>query len=336
MGYYRAGRAVPHAEVDALVGAPADGTLADLLASLHDDARRDPDGAFVWIGLIEPTLAELRTVESVFGLERLQVDDAKNPMQRAKFDLEKDRAFVLLKVLAYIDSTSDVETGQIAVFVGPGYVVTVRHGEHGDLRGVRDRLEQTPDLLRHGPVCVLHAVVDAVVDDYLVVADEISDDIEGVEEQVFSPVRSDDTVTIYRLKRENLEMRRAVGPMVGVAHDLVAETVEQIPAELRPYFRDVGDHVLRVNDLVESNDSLLLTMLMASTARQDLQQNSDMRKISAWVAIAAVPTMVAGIYGMNFDVMPELHSAWGYPLVMGFLVVVAVLMYRGFKRSGWL
>jgi magnesium transporter len=304
--------------------------------ALYDAARRDPAGAFVWIGLYHPTRGELDAVRDVFGLEELRVEDAANPRQRAKFELEKDGAFVLMKVLEYEDLTSDVETGQISVFVGPSYAVTVRHGVLGDLRSVRARLEDSPDMLCRGPVSVLYVVADGVVDGYLSVAEEIQRDIEQIEEQVFSPGRTDDAAAIYRLKRENLEMRRAVEPLVGIAQEMAREEIDQVPEELSAHFRDIGEHILRVNDQNASADSLLMTMLMASRAQQDLQQNSDMRKISAWVAIAAVPTMIAGIYGMNFDVMPELHSPWGYPAVMTVILLAVVTMYRAFKRSGWL
>lgn len=337
MGYYREGAVATPSDVAALVGEiPGSRDLRAGLERVHAEASRDPD-AFVWIGLFQPTKSELDVVADVFGLDLLQVEDAANPRQRAKFEVGKDGAFVLLKILGYVERTSDVETGQIAVFVGPSYAVTVRHGELGDLRVVRSRLERTPELLRTGPSAVLYAVADAVVDGYLAVAEAIQDDVEEIGEAVFSPLqKGDNAARIYRLKRENVEMRRAVQPMVPVAHDMVNERFEEVPDGLRPYFRDVGDHLLRVNDMVEGSDSLLMTMLMASTARQDLQQNSDMRKISAWVAIAAVPTMIAGVYGMNFDFMPELHWRFGYAMVLALMGGACFLMYRAFKRSGWL
>ncbi len=337
MGYYRAGTVDPVSGVAGLVGeVPGDVTIAGRLRELHQRAVTD-DGAFVWLGLFQPTRAELQIVQDVFGLAPLQVEDASNPRQRAKFEVTKDFAFVVLKVLSYVEATSDVETAQISVFVGPSYAVTVRHGSHGDLKGVRARLECDPDLLRHGPVSVLYSVLDTVVDGYLSVSDEISRDIENVEEAVFSPTRTDDDPQlIYRLKRENLEMRRAVAPLVATATELVRETHAQVPDDLRPFFRDVGDHVLRVSDTVEQNDSLLMTLLMASTSLQDLKQNADMRKIASYAAMLAVPTMIAGIYGMNFDDMPELTWSFGYPLALGLMGGLVLLVYRLFKRSGWL
>ena len=295
-------------------------------------------GSFVWLGLFEPTKAELQMVSEIFDLQKLQVEDAANEAQRPKFELDaRGCGMALLKVLDYVESTSDVHTGQLAVFIGPWYAVTVRYGQLGDLRGIRRRLENSPELRGHGPVSVVYAVLDQIIDGYLTVTDEVGVDVENLETAVFAQDRSGGTPnSIYRLKRENVEVRRAVGPLVTSAHMFVGEKVSWIPADLRPYFRDIGDHILRVNDSVEAADNLLMTMLMASTSLQDLQQNRDMRKISAWIAIAAVPTAVAGLYGMNFDAMPGLHAAWGYPVVIGLITVVCLGLHRAFKRSGWL
>lgn len=312
---------------------PTEGRLRELVSEISDSPH-----SFLWIGLFEPTLGELAMVEAVFGIPRLQIEDAANAMQRPKMELDADgRGFVLVKTLDYVDASSDVTTGQLAVFVGPQYVVTVRAGRVGDLADVRRRLVDQPELRTHGPVCVLYAVLDMVVDGYLTVSDEIGLDIEQVETEVFSDSQTPHTAKgIYRLKRENVEIRRAVAPLVSVAHEFAAERVDWVPAPLLPYFQDIGEHLLRASETVEASDNLLMTMLMASTSRQDLQQNRDMRKISAWVAIAAVPTMIAGIYGMNFDFMPELHQPWGYPLVLAVMGGSCFAMFRAFKRSGWL
>lgn len=316
---------------------PGDGHPEPKLNTLRDRCQATP-GSFVWLGLFEPTKAELTMVARVFELQKLHVEDAANPAQRAKFEIDsKGHGLVLLKVLRYVDSTSDVETGQLAIFLGPWFAVTVRFGQIGDLSGIRGRLESSPELRSFGPISVLYAVLDQVVDGYLNVSDEVGVDVENLETAVFAQDRQRGTPNaIYRLKRENVEVRRAVSPLVNWAHLMVSENIEFIPDGLRAYFRDVGDHILRVNDATDSADSLLMTMLMASTSLQDLQQNKDMRKISAWVAIFAVPTMIAGIYGMNFDFMPELHEPWGYPAVLVLMATVCTLLYRGFRRSGWL
>jgi magnesium transporter len=309
--------------------------LRERIADLYASARSNPD-EFVWIGLFEPARAELQLVQRIFDLPELQVEDALNHRQRPKVEFEENSALVIAKILSYYDQTSDVETGQLSIFIGEHFIVTVRYGPLGDISTIRRRLESRPEFLRLGPTAVAHAILDATVDAYIAVAEEIGKDIEQLEESVFSPERTSDAEMIYRVKRENLEMRRAVQPLVGIAHELVREAVPGIPEEMHPFFRDLGDHLLRVADAADSNDQLLMTLLMAATSRQDLQQNADMRRISAYVAIAAVPTMIAGIYGMNFDFMPELHWRYGYLVVITLMVMVCLVMYRAFKRSGWL
>jgi magnesium transporter len=295
-------------------------------------------GAFVWLGLFEPTRAELDMVADVFELPKLLVEDAANTAQRPKFELDDHgHGLALLKTLDYVDSTSDVLTGQLGVFIGEWFAITVRFGQIGDLRGIRQRLEASAELRSYGPVSVLYAVLDLAVDGYLAVTDEVVDDVESLEAQVFAIDRASATTnSIYRLKRENVEVRRAVAPLVTWAHEGVEGRHAWVPPGLAPYFRDIGDHILRASDAVDAADNLLMAMLMASTSLQDLQQNKDMRKISAWVAIAAVPTAIAAIYGMNFDVMPELDQPWGYPAVLGVMAVTCLLLFRAFKRSGWL
>ena len=316
---------------------PGDGHPEPKIRELKDRCHQTAD-SFVWLGLFEPTKAEMQMVADIFDLPHLQVEDASSDAQRPKFELDHSGCgMAILKVLDYVESTSDVRTGQLAVFVGTWYAVTVRFGQIGDLRAIRERLEATPQLRAHGPVAVLYTVLDLVVDGYLAVTDEVGVDVENLETEVFAQERDRNTPNyIYRLKRENVEVRRAVGPLVNWAHLFVAEQVTWLPKDLRPYFRDIGDHILRVSDATEAADNLLMTMLMASTSLQDLQQNRDMRKISAWVAIAAVPTAMAGIYGMNFDNMPELHWEYGYWLILGVMATICFTLYRGFKRNGWL
>jgi magnesium transporter len=336
MGVVNDGSIVPgttesiHPEDDASALA----TLRRHLAELPGQVEHRP-GAFVWVALFHPNKHELAAVAEVFALPKLQVEDAGNPAQRPKVEIDSHHAFVVFKLLEYVEASNDIETGQMSVFVGPGYVVSVRDGSSGHLRWVLDRLARNA-AASHGPLSVLHALLDHAVDEYIDVADAVSAEVAAIEESVFAPVRSDDTTKIYELKRENLEIRRAITPLVQVAHQLGGERGAQLPESLRPYFRDISDHVLRVADTVEANDTLLLTIMMASTARLDLQQNQDMRMISAWVAIAAVPTMIAGIYGMNFDDMPELNQVWGYPVVLSLMLTVCTLMYAKFRKSGWL
>ncbi len=337
MGLYHEGHLVGGDDCAKIAGElPGDAKqLHDQLADLYDIARKEPQ-QFVWIGLFEPSAAELALVQQVFDLEELQVDDAANHLQRPKVELDGHSALVILKILSYYETTSDVETGQISLFLGEHFVITVRYGPLGDISSIRRRLEGNPQVLALGPTAVAHAIMDATVDGYLAVAEEVNKDIEQLEESVFSPERTNDAEMIYRVKRENLEMRRAVIPLVAISNALVRDDVPGIPEPLEPFYRDLGDHVLRVADQAETNDQLLMTLLMASTSRQDLQQNADMRRISALVAIAAVPTMIAGIYGMNFDFMPELRWRYGYLLILMLMGGVCFSLYRAFRRSGWL
>ena len=336
LGVYRDGR-VTMSRDDLLGGTPDSRQVGEQLRDLLREARADLDpSSFVWLGLYQPSEAEMKMVADELDLPPLQVEDALNVRQRAKAEKHGENTFLLFKVLKYVEESSDVETGQISMFIGRHFVVTVRFGGVGELQDVRARLESKPDILRLGVLSVAYEVMDSVVDGYIYVADELERDIDMIQESVFSQVRSDDSQAIYRLKREVLEMKRAVTPLVAGAHDRFEVSIAEIPHDLTPYFRDISDHILRVSDQVEGFDNLLATLLSASTQRLELQQNSDMRKISAWVAIAAVPTMIAGIYGMNFDNLPELHWEYGYYMVITLMLVACGLMFRAFKRSGWL
>lgn len=307
-----------------------------LLESLIEQVGRQ-EGSFVWVGLVDPTRPELDLVAELFSLEPLEIEDAGNTAQRPKLDLNEFQSFALLKTLSYDVDSKEIGVGQTSVFVGRDYAITVRFGSQGDLTSVRQRMAASERLRTHGPMAVLYAVLDITVDSYLAVSEEIHDDMREIEQTVFSmQPAANVTKSIYELKRENIAVRRAVSPLTISAQRFVSNTEQGVPRELEPFFADVGEHILRVHETVDTVDNSLLTMLMASTALLDLKQNSDMRKISAWVAIAAVPTMTAGIYGMNFDNMPELHWEYGYPVVLGIMLTACLLLYRAFKKSGWL
>jgi magnesium transporter len=335
MGYYRDGHEVwlPGLS-DAIYDAPSVAPARDAMLDLH--ARSVSDDGFTWVGLFQPTKAELAAASQVFSLDAHQVEDAGNSHQRAKVDLGGTTAFVVLKVLSYVTDTRQVEVGQVAVFIGPRYVVTVRHGSTRDVRLLRDRVASQPHLLAHGPLGILHAVVDEVVDGYLRVGEQIQASVDQLEETVFSPRRVDLSGSIYLLKRENSEIRRAVGPLLPTAAAMAREAVDEVPDALKAGFRDVGEHVLRVSDQVESVDSLLLALMAAANAKVDLQQSADQRRMAAWAALALVPTVVASLYGMNFVFMPELQWRWGYPAVLLVVATVLVMLYRRFRRDGWL
>ena len=314
------------------------GSIADAVESVADR----PDG-FVWLGLYEPDAHQLAGIAAAFHLHPLAVEDAVKAHQRPKLERYGDSIFVVLKTAQYavheqLTAVSEVVTvGEVMVFLGPNFVVTVRHGQHGELTALRSSMEAEPELLRHGPAAVLYAIADQVVDGYLMVAAEVQADIDEVEADVFGPSsRGADTGRIYQLKREVLEFRRAVQPLALPLRALMEGRVDLVRAEIQKYFRDVDDHLLRVTEQVAGFDELLNSILQANLAQLSVAQNEDMRKISAWVAIAAVPTAVAGIYGMNFEHMPELHQVWGYPAVLAGMFTACLLLYRGFRRNGWL
>jgi magnesium transporter len=299
------------------------------------EAGRDKD-AFVWIGLHEPTPEEFESVRLEFGLHELAVEDAIKAHQRPKLEVYDDTLLVVLKPARYYDDTEDVELGEILLFVGDGFIVSVRHGEATALKEVRHAVERSPERLRCGPDAVLHAIVDRVVDDYFPVARALEEDIEEVEADVFAPGRTNPAERIFKLKREVLELSRATTPLLEPLDLLSAGRLPQIDGSMSDYFRDVRDHIERIIEQVEGHRELLTSILTANLTQVGVRQNEDMRKISAWVAIVAVPTMVAGVYGMNFEHMPELKWTFGYPLVLVVMVAICTLLYRRFRRSGWL
>ena len=298
--------------------------------------------AFVWIGLHEPDEFQMQSVADVFSLHELAVEDAVHAHQRPKLERYDTTLFLVLKTINYVEHDSMenareiVETGEIMVFVGPEFVVTVRHGDHSGLAGVRKRLDSSPSILKLGPFAVMHAIADHVVDSYLDVTDLIETDIDAMEEDVFSPRSRSGIEYIYLLKREVVEMRRAVAPLTQALSRLLTDHNDLISVEVRRYMRDVLDHNVIASERVASYDEMLSSLVQAALGKIAVQQNVDMRKISAWVAIAAVPTALAGIYGMNFDNMPELHWAWGYPAVLCVMAVVCFVLYRTFRRNNWL
>ena len=264
------------------------------------------------------------------------MEDAIHAHQRPKLEAYGHTLFVVLKTARYVDPDEVVQLGEILAFLGEDFVITVRHGVASSLEGVRERLESDPEHLKRGPGAVLHAIVDQVVDDYAPAVEGLGEDIEQVEDEVFSPARTNPSERIYKLKREVLEFNRAVAPLTEPVDRLARGRYELIHPEVRTYFRDVNDHLVRVHEQVEGYRELLTSVLAANLTQVSVRQNDDMRKISAWVAIAAVPTMIAGIYGMNFEHMPELRWTFGYPLVLGVMLLACVGLYRNFKRVGWL
>ena len=297
-------------------------------------AAAGAEGAFVWVGVVEPDEEEMKGVAAEFGLHELAVEDAVRAHQRPKVEEYGETIHVVVKTARYVDPEEVIELGQISVFVAPDFVITVRHGE-ADLSPVRERLEQRPDLLEKGPGAVLYAILDHVVDRYIEAAQGFDDDVREVELQVFGEGQNP-TERIYKLEREVLEFQAATAPLGEALEELCANDYAVVPATLHEYFRDVEDHLARVSTRIENFRQLLDSALEANLTQVSMRQNEDMRKISAWVAIAVVPTMIAGIYGMNFEHMPELEWSLGYPAVLALIAVVCLFLYWRFKRAGWL
>jgi magnesium transporter len=312
--------------------------------SAIEDVRRDGAG-FVWLGVHDPDPDELAELAERFDLHPLAVEDALYAEhQRPKLDRYEDTLFAVLKTVRYVHPETPaadvevVETGEISVFVGRDFVITVRRGEPRGLQGLRMSMEADPERLALGPSAVLHAIMDRIVDDYLGVANSMQLDVDAVETAVFGgPGRSRrDAERIYVLKREVLELRRSVAPLATPLRMLSERPVRLVHPEIREYFRDVEDHLARVTEQIGSFDELLTTIIQANLAQVTVEQNEDMRRISAWVAILAIPTAVAGVYGMNFQHMPELGWQYGYPFTLVLIAVACLVLYRGFRRNGWL
>jgi magnesium transporter len=301
------------------------------LPQAYERACSTPQG-FVWIGLHEPTFDEFQEVEEVLGLHPLAVEDAVHAHQRPKIERYDDTLFVVLITARYADPDEVVELGEVMLFIADHFVVTVRHGTAGALADTRKDLEADHDKLCWGPSSVLHAVMDRIVDEYEDTLRGVDNDIDEIESQVFSGNRRNHAERIFKLKREAIDFRRGVRPLVFALDELT----DAIAPDAQPYFRDVHDHVLRVVEHLDTYDGILVSALNANLAQVGVQQNEDMRKISAFAGMLAVPTMIAGIYGMNFDTMPELRWYLGYPLSVGVMALAVLGLYVNFKKRGWL
>jgi magnesium transporter len=295
------------------------------------------DDQFVWLGLYEPEQDVLRQVQKQFGLHDLAIEDAYNAHQRPKLELYEDSLFVVLRTAHMSTSARHLEFGETHIFLGRNYLVTVRHGSLRSHIGVRQRCESTPHLLSKGPGYVLYALMDFVVDQYLPVVQQIEEEVEDLEDLIFGMSDTGDaTSRIYQLKRELLSLRRAVTPLVEVCNRLMRFDLPHIPEDTRVYFRDVYDHIVRLNETIDAQRELLTTALEAHLSLMSHAQNEHMKRITAWAAMIAVPTMIAGIYGMNFKHMPELNWDYGYQVSIVVMAGACAALYVGFKRSGWL
>lgn len=307
---------------------------ADLTIESIGDALARP-GQFVWLGLYEPDEALLRAVQQQFHLHDLAIEDAYNAHQRPKLEMYENSVFIVLRTAQRTGTR--LEFGETHVFVGSNYVVTVRHGSLRSHVGLRARCECTPHLLAKGPGYVLYALMDFVVDQYSPIVQSFEEEVEELEEAILDQrVTAEVTARIYRLKRDLLTLRRAVAPLVEVCNRLMRFEIPHIPDDTRPYFRDVYDHVVRLNETIDAQRELLTTALEAHLSLMSVAQNDHMKRLAAWAAMIAVPTMIAGIYGMNFTQMPELQWQYGYYVALLVMALACTGLYIGFKRSGWL
>lgn len=309
-------------------------------ASIDEAARLRGQADFVVIALVEPTAAEMNAVASEFKLHELAVEDAQHAHQRPKIEEYGDSIFIVLRNAVYHEREAEVELGELHLFVGADYLVIVRHGgDPHDLDEIRARVDRRPDLLAHGTSAIVYAVMDQVVDDFAPVVEEIETDIEEVETQVFSNANQgvrETTQRIYVLRRSVVQLRRATAPLILDLARIGDGGIPQFDRDVREYFRDVLDHLNRVNDQVEAFRELLTGILEANIALVSVRQNDIVRKISGWAAIIAVPTLISGVYGMNFKYMPELDARAGYPIVLGVMLLSSLGLYLLLKRIDWL
>ena len=294
------------------------------------------DGDFVWIGLSEARPAELERLAEDYSLDPLAVEDTLSGKQRPKLDEYSEHTFLLLKTVAYDTQSERVVLGDVSLYVSATFVIAVRHGEALPLKSVRDQLEANPKKLADGSTSVVHEIVDRLVDQYMDVSSHLLEDVEQLEDSVFDDEVPSPASRLYFVKREVIEFRRAVLPLVEPLSKLAEGKVHNIDPKYSARFADVRDHLLKVMDEIEFMNDLIDAALHANAALIQVNQNGDMRKISAWVGIGAVPTMVAGIYGMNFEHMPELGWKFGYPMVLVGLAIVCGQLFRTFRRNRWL
>jgi len=310
--------------------------LAEVAIPDISEVLKQP-GRFVWIGLHDPDEEVLKEVQQEFSLHDLAIEDAALAHQRPKLERYGDSLFAVLRTAHLDPPTSAIELGETHIFVGANYVVSIRHGASRPYVEVRSRCEASPDLLAKGPGFVLYALMDFIVDQYFPLVDTFEDRLEELEDDIFRQALTRETTErIYQLKRSLLEVKRAVAPLVDMCNRLVRTDSALIPEDARVYFRDVYDHVIRINEMIDTLRELLTTALEANLSLISVSQNEAMKRLAGWAAIIAVPTMIAGIYGMNFKFMPELDWVLGYPVAMVVMLGACGFLYYRFKRSGWL
>jgi magnesium transporter len=298
--------------------------------------RAQSEGGFVWLGLAEPTQSEFDMVVGELAFHPLAVEDAVNAKQRPKIEDYEGLTFFVIKTVFFDQKEQEITTGELMCFISSHFIVIVRHGEGHPLATVRHDLELKPELLKLGPFAVLHAVADRIIDGYTAIATSLEQEVVSVENKVFNGKRQTFSQEIYFLKREIIEFKHAIEPLIVPITKLSGDLMAQVPEQIKPFFRDTYDHLVQACEQANGLDSLITSVLQADLAHIQVQQNIDVRRISAWVALASGPTMLAGIYGMNFHHMPELSTKYGYYVVIGVMLGLTAFLYRKFKKSDWL
>ena len=316
-----------------------DGTghrVGDIPLADVSEVLQTPD-RFVWIGLLDPNAELLQQVQAEFGLHELAIEDALGAHQRPKVEEYGDTLFVVVRTARWQKENDELGLGETDIFVGPRFIVTIRHGASASYREVRTRCESAPHLLQHGPGFVLYAILDFIVDEFFPAVDRLETSIEEIEERVYAgTVTTATTTQVFGLKSDLIQLKRAVSPLIDVCNRLLRFDVSVIGADTKLYLRDVYDHVIRVNESIDSLRELSNGALEAHLALVSVQQNEIMKKLAAGAAIIGVPTAIAGIYGMNFETMPELHWWYGYPWALGLMATSCVVLFWRFRRAGWL
>jgi len=304
------------------------------ISDLVDIAKRD--GGFVWVGLAEPTKKEFDLIVGELNFHPLAVEDAIHANQRPKLEDYEGLTFFVLKTVFFDKKEQEITTGELLCFIDEHFIVIVRHGEGSPLATVRHDLEQRPEMLKFGPFSVLHAVADRVIDGYTSIGASLEQEVVGVENKVFNGKRQTFSQEIYFLKREIIEFKHSIEPLLAPINRLTGDAAPRVPEGIKPFFRDTSDHLIQAIEQATGLDSLITSVLQADLAHIQVQQNIDVRRISAWVALASGPTMLAGIYGMNFHHMPELSFKYGYYVVLGAMATLTAFLFRKFKKSEWL
>lgn len=309
--------------------------LADIPLDQVSEALDGNPDHYVWVGLHEPDPVEMRLVEAEFGLHELAVEDATRTQHRSKIEAYGDTLFVVLRTARLEDE--DICLGHTSLFMGPRYVLTVRQGASLSYAPVRSRCERAPEMMRHGPSYVLYALLDFVVDNFYPVMEGLSDHMRDIEQDIFGSTFKRKTVRhLYELKRELVDMKLAVGPLQDVCGYLLRSDEKIMPSALYPYLRDINDHVLRINDVVNAQSEMVKVAMDVNMAMVTVAQNEVVKRLAAWAAILALPTMIASFYGMNFEFMPELKWHYGYPMTLAAMAAGCIYLWRRLRRAGWL